>query len=204
MPSHESESLEGSSCKRLRVSSLVDMSGDEEHDVFDLCATATVCMEDLRSRGLDVAMWKKMVETAFDKNSSDALNRLIERMRRQMQVHDARQAAPLAPAPDPSALPALSFHSASPAPNSPRHAVPLPAPAPGARSSSPRHDVPLPAPAPRARSGATTHSEMAVVRKRGRLRLAEADKSAITANFRTFAFAFWRQRLLTYGKVREF
>ena len=203
MPSHESESLEGSSCKRLRVSSLVDMSGDEEHDVFDLCATAAECLEELRSRGVDVALWKKMVETAFDKTSSDALNRLIERMRRQMQVHDARQAAPLAPAPDPSALPALSFHSASPAPNSPRHAVPLPAPAPGARSNSPRHDVPLPAPAPEPPLPRAT-SETCSTRfpegaKRARTRLPEGDKSGITEKFRTFAFAFGRQRLLSPG-----
>ena len=147
MPSHESESLEVSSCKRLRVSSLVDMSGDEDH-LFDMCATATECLEELRSRGIDVAMWKKMFETAFDRNRLEELNRLIASMHKHIQAHDAHQAAPLAPAPDPSALPALSCHLASPAPNSPRYAVPLPAPAPGSRSNSPRHDVPLPAPAP--------------------------------------------------------
>ena len=117
MPSHESESLEGSSCKRLRVSSLVDMSGDEDQ-LFEMCTTASECLEELRSRGVDVAMWKKMVETAFDRNRLEALNRLIASMQKYIQAHDARQAAPLAPSPDPSALPALSFHSASPAPNS--------------------------------------------------------------------------------------
>ncbi len=132
MPSHESDSPEVSSCRRLSISSLVDISGDEEA-LFYVCATATECLEELLIRGLDVAMWKKMVETAFDRN---------------------------------------------------------------------RQAVPLPAPAPRARSGAT-HSETAVLRKRGRLRLAKADKSAITANFRTFAFAFGRQRLKTSGKVTD-
>ena len=67
MPSHESESLEVSSCKRMLVSSLVDMSGDEDQ-LFEMCTTATECLEELRSRGVDVAMWKKMVETAFDRN----------------------------------------------------------------------------------------------------------------------------------------
>ncbi len=76
---YEFDSLENSGCKRLRISSLIDMQPDQD-DLYDLCASANSCAEDMRSKGINIANWEKMVGRAFDTESVGALNFFITSM----------------------------------------------------------------------------------------------------------------------------
>ena len=52
MPHYESGFLDNSDCKRLRISSLVDMPAEE--DTYDLCASANDLVDEMRSLDADM------------------------------------------------------------------------------------------------------------------------------------------------------
>ena len=108
----DTDFLEHSGCKRLRISSLIDMPADED-DLIGLGVSAHKCLEEMSKRGISNTIFTKMVEKAFDKDDVAALKRVIAAMRDKLQTADAcpgGQAAavpaPLVPAPAPSASPA--------------------------------------------------------------------------------------------------
>jgi hypothetical protein len=62
-----------------------------EKDKYDLCASASDLVDEMRSKGLDTAIWTKMLETAFLNDDVDALNKVIVRLRAKLTAHDIRQ-----------------------------------------------------------------------------------------------------------------
>ncbi len=66
---HASGSLDNSGCKRLRISSLVDMPEEQAIEdnllKYELLASGNDLVDALSSKGLDTDMWKTMLTSAF-------------------------------------------------------------------------------------------------------------------------------------------
>jgi hypothetical protein len=102
-------SPDNSDCKRLRISSLIDMP--EEKDIFesfDLYESGTKLLDEMRSCGMDTANRNKMLDKAFDMENVGALKRVIGLLQDSLAAHTA---GPVAAVPSP-----------------PVHDVPAPAP----------------------------------------------------------------------------
>ena len=130
-----SGSPDNSDCKRLRISSLIDMP--EEEDIFDLYHSGTKLLNEMRSRSMDTEHWSHMLRTAFGKADVGALNKVIGHLQKALAAHTA------GPAAADSAEPAV--------PSPPVHVVP--APAPRANSAPPVDPEIQPPPKRRKRGG---------------------------------------------------
>ena len=108
-----SGSPDNSVCKRLRISSLIDMP--EEEDIFDLYPSGIVLLNQMRSRSMDTDDWSHLLRTAFDEKDVRALNKVIGHLRNALAAHTAGPAA---------AVPSPPVHD-------------VPAPAPRANSAPP-------------------------------------------------------------------
>jgi hypothetical protein len=114
--------------ERLRISSLVDMSAEEE-DMYDVCATASDLVDAMRLRFMETQTWLLMIHIAFTNTNVAALNKIIGLMREKIQNYDANQGGPapaappslLVPAPAPTANAAPAVNSVDPAASLPFH-----------------------------------------------------------------------------------
>ena len=123
-----SGSPDNSVCKRLRISSLIDMP--EEEDIFDLYPSGIVLLNQMRSRSMDTDDWSHLLRTAFDEKDVRALNKVIGHLRNALAAHTAGPAA---------AVPSPPVHD-------------VPAPAPRANSAPPVDPVIRPPPKRRRRA----------------------------------------------------
>ena len=80
-----SGSPDNSDCKRLRISSLIDMP--EEEDIFDLYNSGTKLLNEMRSCGMDTANSNKMLDKAFDMDNVGALKKVIGLLRENLADH---------------------------------------------------------------------------------------------------------------------
>ena len=157
MPHHEihaSGSLDNSGCKRLRISSLVDMP--EEENIYVLYNSGIKLLDEMRACGMDTTNRNKMLDRAFNDNvdAMGALKTVIELLQSTLAAHPGGPAAATAAVPN-AHVPA----SAPPANSAPAEHPPPPAPIPlplnAALPSGRAHSAslePLPPPAKRART----------------------------------------------------
>ncbi len=83
-----------SGCKRLRLSYIVDMPGDEDKpSLWDLCESANDFLDKMRKRGIPESTLTKMVEKSFDSDDVEGLKTLLASLRKKVDTHDAGQAA---------------------------------------------------------------------------------------------------------------
>ena len=139
MPHHEihaSGSLDNSGCKRLRISSLVDMP--EEENIYVLYNSSVKLLEEMGRCGMDTTNRTKMLDKAFDKEDVGALKTVIELLRDTLAAHPGGPAAATAAVPNAhvpaSAPPANSAPAVHPPPP-----APLPLPLAAAHSSGRAH-----------------------------------------------------------------
>ena len=89
-----SGSPDNSDCKRLRISSLIDMSEEKDNfECFDLYESGTKLLDAMRSCGMDTANRNKMLDTAFEMQNVGALKRVIELLQGSLATHTAGPAA---------------------------------------------------------------------------------------------------------------
>ena len=97
MPHHEihaSGSLDNSGCKRLRISSLVDMP--EEEDISEICvlyASGIALLDEMSIRCIATEHWSNMLKTAFAKEDVNALNKVIGLLQQRLAAHPGGPAA---------------------------------------------------------------------------------------------------------------
>jgi hypothetical protein len=126
-----SGSPDNSDCKRVRISSLIDMPGETANfECFDLFESGSQLLDAMRSCGMDTANRNKMLNVAFDMKNVGALKRVIELLQESLADHPAGPAA---------AVPSPPVHD-------------VPAPAPRANSAPPVDPVIRPPPKRRRRA----------------------------------------------------
>ena len=87
MPHHASGSLDNSGCKRLRISSLVDMPEEENNaieDISEICvlyASGISLLEEMSIRCIATEHWSNMLKAAFDAKAVGTLNTVIRLLR---------------------------------------------------------------------------------------------------------------------------
>ncbi len=86
-----SGSPDNSHCKRLRISSLIDMP--EEEDIYDLYPSGIRLLHEMRSRSMDTEHWSHLLRTAFDAKDVGALNKVIGHLQKDLAAHPAGPAA---------------------------------------------------------------------------------------------------------------
>ncbi len=93
MPHHASGSLDNSGCKRLRISSLVDMPEEEDNaiqDISEICvlhASGIALLDEMSIRCIATEHWSNMLKTAFDAKAVGTLNTVIRLLRERLAAH---------------------------------------------------------------------------------------------------------------------
>ena len=161
-----------SDCKRLRISSLIDMPEEKDNfECFDLYESGTKLLDAMRSCGMDTANRNKMLNQAFDMQNVGALKRVIELLQESLADHPAGPAAAV--------------------PSPPVHVVP--APAPRANSPPPVDREIQPQPKRRKRGGkSVTQSSHSPDGE---------PQEAFLETFTKFAFEYGREQFQRNGNV---